>query len=78
MLKKEPTREFKLKIPENSYRRLEWIKQASEATSYTEVIRNALRLYEYAIQQDQAKLTLALKDADGNYTDIELFNLPQA
>jgi len=49
------------------------LKEKTEAASYAEVLKNALRLYESLISQVDAGKRLYLKDADGNLIEYEVF-----
>lgn len=42
----EPTTRVQLELPQPSMDRLRKLKQATEASSYAEVVRNALKAYE--------------------------------
>lgn len=75
MLQKKPTKttRVQLELPERSYERLNVLKEKTEAASYAEVLKNALRLYENMINQVDAGKRLYLKDATGNLIEYELF-----
>lgn len=49
--RKERTARLQLVLPESSYDRLDALKEATEAASYAEVIRRALRIYEGIIAE---------------------------
>ena len=75
MLPKKPTKttRVQLELPERSYERLNSLKEKTEAASYAEFLKNALRLYESLISQVDAGKRLYLKDADGNLIEYEVF-----
>ena len=54
-------------------RRLSDLKEVTEAPSYTEVIKNALRLYEDVINEAQEGNKFFLKDKDGNVVEYRIF-----
>jgi IS1 family transposase len=73
MEKKTKTTRVQLELAERSFDRLAALKEKTEASSYTEVVRNALRLYENLIEQHDAGKHFFLKDNSGNITEYELF-----
>lgn len=73
MEKKSKTTRVQLELAERSFERLSALKQKTEATSYTEVVKNALRLYENLIAQHDAGKSFYLKDVHGNTTEYEIF-----
>lgn len=74
MLKKAvKTTRVQLELAEKSYERLSSLKEKTEATSYAEVMKNALRLYESIIAQHEAGKRLCLRSADGQITEYEVF-----
>ena len=56
-----------------SIERLDAIKAKTEASSYAEVMRNALRLYEAVIEQSEAGNTFLISDAQGKVRQYEIF-----
>jgi hypothetical protein len=74
MLKKAvKTTRVQLELAEKSYERLSLLKEKTEATSYAEVMKNALRLYESIIAQHEAGKRLCLRGPDGLITEYEIF-----
>jgi hypothetical protein len=75
MLPKKPskTTRVQLELPEKSYERLNLLKEKTEAASYAEVLKNALRLYESIIMQVDSGKRLYLSDKDGKMTEYEVF-----
>ena len=53
--------------------RLVALKDKTEASSYAEVLKNALRLYENVIKQSEDGKRFCVKDSAGNLTEYELF-----
>jgi hypothetical protein len=69
---KKSTR-VQLELAEKSMERLYSLKEKTESTSYAEVVKNALRLYENMIQQHEAGKQLFLRDKDGTSTEYQIF-----
>jgi ribbon-helix-helix CopG family protein len=59
------TTRVQLELPERSMERLKALKEKTEAASYAEVIKNALRLYEALIGETEAGNEVLLKSRDG-------------
>lgn len=53
-----------LELPDASYQRLKKLQEKTEASSYAEVIRNALRLYEALVNEADAGNTVCVKHVD--------------
>ena len=64
MVKK--TTRVQLELPESSMERLQALKEKTEATSYAEVIKNSLRLYEALIKEAEGGNQVCIKSADGS------------
>jgi hypothetical protein len=74
MSKKDKTStRVQLELPEKSMERLVALKDETEASSYAEVIKNALRLYENMIHQHEAGRIILLKDPDGTVVEYQVF-----
>jgi hypothetical protein len=54
-------------------RRLDALRTKSEAASYAEVIRNALRLYEALIEETESGKQFLVRDKDGAISPYRLF-----
>lgn len=67
------TTRVQIEMPEKSFDRLNLLKEKTEATSYAEVLKNALRLYESIIMQYDDGKRLLLRDKEGNLTEYEVF-----
>jgi len=67
------TTRVQLELAEKSYERLNLLKDKTEATSYAEVMKNALRLYESIIAQHDAGKRLCLRSSDGQISEYEVF-----
>ena len=61
---KAKTTRVQLELPEASFDRLKKIREKTEAASYAEVIKNALRLYEALIEEAEAGHTVCVKRTD--------------
>ncbi|HAC59196.1 MAG: hypothetical protein CMI62_12605 [Parvibaculum sp.] len=53
--------------------RLQQLKEKTEAASYAEVIRNALRLYEALIQEAERGAEFQVKEPDGTSVPYRIF-----
>jgi hypothetical protein len=68
---KKSTR-VQLELPQSAFDRLNSLKDRTEATSYTEVIKRALQLQEAIMTKQAQGQTLFSRDADGNITEFAL------
>lgn len=64
---------LQLVLPENSVDRLEALKDVTEASSFAEVIRRALRLYEGLLAETEAGGTLVVKRENGDEEVVPLY-----
>jgi len=62
------TTRVQLELPDKAFERLQNLRDKTEAASYAEVMKNALRLYEALIQEAEAGNTVCVKSADGAET----------
>jgi hypothetical protein len=67
------TTRVQLELPPQSYDRLAQLKEKTEATSYAEVLKNALRLYENIIRQHEAGRRMYMKGEDGVLVEYAIF-----
>lgn len=67
------SRRVQMDLAPNSFERLNKLKDAVEATTYTEVMRDALRVYEYLVEMDAKGNSFFVKDADGNFAEVKIF-----
>ena len=86
VLEREHTREKKEKSSERdkgrlnvvlsprSMDRLEALKIKTDASTYTEVFKNALRLYDALIEEIENGTDLYIKDKEGNFIAYKIFN----
>lgn len=72
--RKEKTFRLQLVLPEASYERLESLKEATEASSYAEVIRRALRIYEGLVAESEvgSKIIVHRLNGDEEVISIQL------
>lgn len=69
----EKTRRVQMELTPNSFERLNRLKEMSEAPSYTEVMKDALRLYEYILQKDSEGAQFQVKSKNGEVSEIKIF-----
>lgn len=62
-----------LDLPEKSLGRLQELKLKTEATSYAEVMKNALRLYEAIIEETDAGSSFLVRTSKGEIKEYVIF-----
>jgi hypothetical protein len=62
-----------LDFPPRAMERLNMLKAKTEASSYAEVVKNALRLYEALIEEDESGKQFLTRDKDGVVAPFRLF-----
>ena len=67
------TTRVQLELPPQAMERLQRLKDKTEAASYAEVIRNALRLFEALVDEHQKGAEFSLKRADGETVAYKIF-----
>ncbi len=67
------TTRVQLEMPPQAMERLQRLKDRTEAASYAEVIRNALRLFEALIGEHEKGAEFALKQPNGDLVAYKLF-----
>jgi hypothetical protein len=60
-------------LPPRSMERLNALKFRTEASSYAEVLKNALRLYEALIEESERGNEFLIRDPDGVITPYRMF-----
>jgi len=60
-------------LPERSAQRLDALKEKTEAATYTEVLKDALRLYEALIEEAENGNEFCIREKDGRITSYRLF-----
>ena len=67
------TKRVQLDLPERSMARLQELRSKTEATSYAEVVKNALRLYEAVVEETEAGKKFLLRSPNGDTTEYKIF-----
>jgi Arc/MetJ-type ribon-helix-helix transcriptional regulator len=67
------TTRVQLEMPPQAMERLQKLKDSTEAASYAEVIRNALRLFEALAEEHAKGSEFSLKRADGEVVQYKIF-----
>jgi hypothetical protein len=67
------TTRVQLELPPQAMDRLQRLKDRTEAASYAEVIRNALRLFEALLDEHEKGAEFSLKRADGEVVAYKIF-----
>ena len=67
------TTRVQLEMPPQAMARLQKLKDRSEAASYAEVIRNALRLYEALVDEHEKGSQFSLKRPNGEIVQYNVF-----
>jgi hypothetical protein len=70
---KVPKNRVQFDLPPRSMDRLNVLKVKTEAASYAEVLKNALRLYEALIEETESGKRLFIRDENGNMSPYRLF-----
>lgn len=67
------TTRVQLELPPQAMERLQRLKEKTEAASYAEVIRNALRLFEALLDEHEKGGEFSLKRPDGETVAYKVF-----
>jgi Arc/MetJ-type ribon-helix-helix transcriptional regulator len=67
------TTRVQLEMPPQAMERLQRLKERTEAASYAEVIRNALRLFEALVDEHEKGAEFSLKKSDGETVAYRIF-----
>jgi hypothetical protein len=70
---KVPKNRVQFDLPPRSMDRLNVLKVKTEAASYAEVVKNALRLYEALIEETESGKQFFIRDENGTITPYRLF-----
>lgn len=68
------TTRVQLELPEKSMSRLSSLKDKTESTSYAEVMKSALRLYEDVINEVESGKEFLIKDESGTVYPYKIFH----
>ena len=60
-------------LTEKSFERLKGLKDKTEAGSYSEVMRDALRLYEFVLSKDLEGSKFFIEETGKGLTEIKVF-----
>ncbi len=69
---KSKTTRVQLELPEKSMERLRTLKELTESSSYAEVIKKALVLYERIVSLHESGEKFLIKDNKGNQKQLEI------
>jgi hypothetical protein len=72
-LTKKATRRVQLELPQRSMDRLLNLMDVTDASTYTEVMKNALRLYEAIIKEVESGKEIMIKEKDGKVNPFHIF-----
>jgi len=67
------TTRVQLELPPKAYERLVNLKVETEAATYSEVLKNALRLYEFAVEKNKEDCQFMLQQKDGKIVPLPIF-----
>jgi Arc/MetJ-type ribon-helix-helix transcriptional regulator len=67
------TTRVQLELPPQAMERLQRLKDKTEAASYAEVIRNALRVFEALANEHEQGAEFLVKRKDGSMTTYQVF-----
>jgi hypothetical protein len=67
------TTRVQLELPPQAMERLQRLKEKSEAASYAEVIRGALRIFEALLEEHEKGTEITLKRANGEMVAYKIF-----
>ncbi len=67
------TTRVQLELPPQAMERLQRLKEKTEAASYAEVIRNALRVFEALADEHEKGASFLLRQADGETAHYKIF-----
>jgi len=62
-----------LLMSSRSMERLDVLKEKTEATSYAEVFKNALRIYDALVEESEKGNEIMVRDGAGNLTSYKVF-----
>jgi len=67
------TTRVQLELPPQAMERLQRLREKTEAASYAEVIRNAIRVFEALVDEHSAGAELSLKRPNGEVVGYKIF-----
>lgn len=72
-VKTKATTRVQLELPQKSMERLTQLKDLTEATSYAEVVKNALRFYEFVVFETENGGEILVKQKGGDVVSCRVF-----
>lgn len=72
MSRQTASKRIQMDMPPRSVERLKSLRDITEATSYSEVVRNALRLYEALIAETESQNKILI-ERDGRISEYKIF-----
>ncbi len=66
-------RRVQLDLPPKAFERLQRLKAETEAATYAEVMKNALKLYAAAVEQEKAGSKFMIQNKDGTIAPLLVF-----
>lgn len=70
---KAKTRRVQMDLSEGSFDRLQRLKELADVSSYSEIMRDAIRLYEFLLQEDVAGSKFHIEGPEGKIKEVKLF-----
>lgn len=64
---------LEMKMPDESWARLDALKAKTEGASYADVIRSALRLYEWIVGEMENGTDFGMRKAGGQFEVVHIF-----
>ena len=71
--KKLPLKRIQMDLPEKSLQRLQELKEKTEASSYADVMKSALRLYDALIREAEQGNTFQVRTKTGEVKEYVIF-----
>ena len=73
VLKEDDLRRVQLDLPPKAFERLQRLKADTEASTYAEVMKNALKFYAAAIEYQKEGLKFVIQNKDGTTIPLLVF-----
>jgi hypothetical protein len=70
---KEKATRVQMDLSPSSFERLNRLKEMVEAKTYTEVMKDALRLYEWIVQEESDGSDFLVRTKDGELEKVKIF-----
>ena len=62
-----------MELSENNFNRLKKLKELNEASSYAEVMKEAIRLYEFMLLEELEGSNFYVKESNGELVRLRIF-----